>query len=158
MRLLAVASSLVLALLSARCATMSNGPMQRVHVDSNPSGATVETNECGPGSTKSATTPATMAVSRRATRFQFVFNKPGYHDRTVNLKRQLSRDADGRPKVLGLWCAECGSAEMVIMSYAYVMLLVPSLAVDFATGSMYELAPPRNVVHLRPEPGTSPQE
>jgi hypothetical protein len=158
MRALTVVTALVLALLCARCATMSNGPVQRVHVDSNPSAATVETSECGPGSTESATTPASISVSRRATRCQFVFKKPGYHDRTVNLTRRLSRDVDGRPKVLGLWCAECGSAEMILMSYAYVMLLVPSLAVDFATGSMYELAPPRNVVDLRPTPPAPAQQ
>jgi hypothetical protein len=150
MRPLVVVSALILASLSARCATISNGPVQRVHVDSNPSGATVETSECGPGSTMSATTPATISVSRRATRCQFLLKKPGFHDRTVSLTRHLSRDIDGRPKILGLWCAECGSAEMILMSSAYVMLLVPSLAVDFATGSMYELAPPRKVVDLRP--------
>ena len=158
MRVLAVASSLVLALLSARCATMSNGPVQRVHLDSNPSGATVETRQCGPGSTMSATTPATISVSRRATRCRFVLKKPGFHDRTVTLTRQLSRDADGHPKILGLWCAECGAAEMILMSSAYVMLLVPSLAVDFATGSMYELAPPRPVVDLRPARTAPPQQ
>jgi hypothetical protein len=147
-----VAAASVLALLSARCATMSNGPAQRIHVDSVPSGSTVQTSDCGPGSTATATTPATISVSRRATQCRLYFTKPGFAVHTINMNRRIARDEAGRPAVFGQWCAECDSAEMILMSWAYALILVPSLAVDYATGAMYELDPPRTVVQLRPSP------
>jgi hypothetical protein len=150
MRLGTIATAAVLTLLSARCATMSNGPTQRIHVDSVPSGSIVRTADCGPGSTAAATTPATLHVSRRATQCELRFTKTGYQDRVLRLSRHIARDAAGRPDVFGQWCADCDGTELVLMSWAYAIILVPSLAVDFATGAMYELDPPR-VVDLRPE-------
>ena len=149
------ATGCLLALLTMRCATLSNGPTQRVHVDSIPSGSTVRLSGCGPLSAESFVTPTTISVARRATQCSLRFSLPGYQERVVRLSRQLSRDVDGRPKITGNWCAGCGTAELALMSWAYVLLLAPSLAVDFATGSMYELSPPRSVVELRPAPPSS---
>lgn len=156
MRLLSIAAAAVLAILSTRCATLSHGPVQRIHLDSTPSGSTVRTVDCGPGSSMSATTPATITVSRRATRCQLRFVKPGFEERVVRLSRRIARDDAGRPAVFGQWCATCDSVEMVLMSWAYSLILVPSLAVDFATGAMYELDPP-TLVRLPPSPERKPR-
>ena len=149
MRRVAICLALVF---SARCATVVNGPTQRVRVDSIPSGSSVRLEGCGPGTAKVVTAPATVSISRRSTRCAFHFSLPGYQDKAVRLSRTLARDPDGRPSVIGSWCAGCGSADLAVMTWAYMLILVPSLAVDFATGAMYEQGPPQSVVELRPKP------
>ena len=53
----------------------------------------------------------------------------------------------GYGDVLDDFCPDCNSAtDLVGMSLVYAAMLVPSLAVDFATGSMFELSPSR-IVH-----------
>ena len=148
MRILAACLAI---LCTARCATMSNGPSQRVLVDTVPSGASVRVVDCGPGTSAVVTAPATIPVSRRATHCTFQISHPGYHEKVVRLSRSLARDADGRPAIVGSWCAGCSTADLAVMTWAYMLILVPSLAVDFATCAMYQQEPPRTVVELRPK-------
>src|SRR5215218_3306551 len=87
--------SVVLALSTTACATVHHGPMQRIQVDSDPAGASVRLIGCGPGTSEEATTPATVWVSRRATRCTVKLSADGYRDEIVLLRRAVS-DTTGR--------------------------------------------------------------
>ena len=82
----------VLALNLAACATVQHGPVQRIPVDSEPAGAVVYTEDCGPGSTKEATTPGVIWVSRRAERCALTFTAPGYDLERVVLTREIAEE------------------------------------------------------------------
>ena len=137
----------LIALAFVGCATVGNGPMQRVYVESAAPGTTVKLHGCGVLSTKTAVTPATVWVSRRSTQCRLLFRVPGQEDQSYRLIRHVSRRMRGYGDVLDDFCPDCNSAtDLVEMSLVYAALLVPSLAVDFATGSMFELSPSR-IVH-----------
>lgn len=77
----------MMGLLLAQCATVSHGPVQRIRISSKPSGAAVRLNGCGPGSTRTAKTPATVLVQRLATICTLTFTLPEHGSRTVPLLR-----------------------------------------------------------------------
>ena len=137
------------AVLTSACATIANGPTQTLIVESTPS-ATVKFSDCGPINPRPATTPAVVTVARRATHCRISVAAPGYQERVVQLERKLARDPDGRPSIVGGWCPSCDAVQIAAMSWIYFPILIPSLAVDFVTGAMYEVSPPRVVVELRP--------
>jgi len=70
-----------------QCATVTQGPMQRIRVGSKPSGVSVKLSECGVGGTETAKTPAIVFVNRRATRCTLTFTHPELGTRTVSLIR-----------------------------------------------------------------------
>jgi hypothetical protein len=80
----------VLALDLAACATVQHGFVQRIPVDSEPAGAVVYTEDCGPGSTREARTPGVILVSRRAERCALTFTAPGYKLEHVVLTREIA--------------------------------------------------------------------
>ena len=82
----------VLALNLAACATVQHGPVQRIPVDSEPAGAFVYTEDCGPGSTREARTPGVIWVSRRAERCALTFTAPGYALQRVVLTREIAEE------------------------------------------------------------------
>jgi hypothetical protein len=87
--------TLVLAVLAvnlAACATVQHGPVQRIPVDSDPAGAVVYTEDCGPGSTREARTPGVIWVSRRAARCALTFTAPGYQLERVVLTREIAQE------------------------------------------------------------------
>ncbi len=152
MRQLIFAGLVGLALLG--CATVGNGPMQRVQVESTSEGTTVRLQNCGLLSTKTAVTPAVVWVSRRSTQCRLFFSVPGQEDQSFRLIRHTSRTMDHYDDgmdVIGDLCGpdvkNCNSkSDLENMGFLAALLLVPSLAVDFVTGSMFELSPSR-VVH-----------
>jgi hypothetical protein len=79
-----------LALSLAACATVQHGPVQQISVDSEPSGAKVRTNLCGPGATKETQTPGVVWVSRRAERCTLTFTADGYVGKRVVLTRAVA--------------------------------------------------------------------
>jgi hypothetical protein len=92
----------VLAFFLVQCATVNQGPMQRIRVGSKPAGASVKLTECGAGSTDSAKTPAIVFVNRRATRCAVTFTLPEYGSRTVSLFRTgRALDLSGPPEGFG---------------------------------------------------------
>ena len=78
----------LLAFFLAQCATVTRGPTQRIDVDSEPAGASVQLVDCGVGSTATAKTPATVFVNRRATRCTMTLTLPEYGSRSVSLRRR----------------------------------------------------------------------
>ena len=82
----------VVALNLAACATVQHGPVQRIPVDSEPAGAVVYTEDCGPGSTTEARTPGVIWVSRRAERCALTFTAPGYQLERVVLSREIAQE------------------------------------------------------------------
>lgn len=127
------------------CATVRNGPMERIRVASSPSNAEVTLRNCGLWSTKKATTPAVVWVSRRSTQCRIVLDD-GPGEASVRLSRHVSRGMNGYPETVGVWCGDesknCNSAGDVIgVGLFSIVMFVPGLVVDFATGSMFELRP-----------------
>ncbi len=78
--------------LNVACATVQHGSVQRIPVDSEPAGAMVYTEECGPGSTTEARTPGVSWVSRRAERCALTFTAPGYELERVFLTREIAKE------------------------------------------------------------------
>ncbi len=135
-------------LLLSACTTVSNGPMQRVYVDSEPQGADVEVRNCGAMATKTIATPGVVWVSRRSTQCQLVVRKSGFTTEHVRLARHVAsamdRYADG---------AQAGFDSQESFSdglFVTALMLIPSFAVDAASGAMFELQPSRVVVTMKP--------
>lgn len=134
----------------AGCTTVSNGPMQRIRVDSNPQGAAVEVRHCGAMATKSVTTPGVAWVSRRSTQCELVFRNLYYEEQRVRLRRHTSRNMDAYGAGIDMVLDSSNNlGEVAVFGAA---LLLPSLAVDAASGSMFELQPNDLVVQLVPAP------
>lgn len=138
----------LIVLLTAACATVGNGPMQRIAVDSNPAGARVRLYNCGAMATKTATTPAVVWVSRRSTQCRLRVSLPGEEERVVRLVRHVSRNMKGYSEVAnGIWGPNGpvydGVDDFFYVGIVSAAVIVPSVAVDAATGSMFELAPSR---------------
>src|ERR1700682_34782 len=96
----------LLALTLGGCATVGNGPMQRVHVESAAEGTTVRLQGCGVLSTKSAVTPATVWVSRRSTQCRLLLSVPGQEEQSYRLTRHVSRHMSGYGDTVDAWCRE----------------------------------------------------
>lgn len=130
------------------CATASNGPMQRIRIDSEPQGVSVALKSCGAMATKTVTTPAVAWVSRRSTQCRLVFRKPYYEDAVIRLDRHTSRSMEGYET--GVDVVLDNSSKLSDVAVLGTVLLVPSLAVDAASGSMFELKPSEVLVRLVP--------
>lgn len=74
----------VLSLLLTSCATIINGPDQKVSIYSDPAGADIEINGVEAGKT-----PATFRI-KRAKDHVITLSKEGYHNNTTALTRSLS--------------------------------------------------------------------
>ena len=133
------AIALLCAMALSGCTTMTNGPMQRIYVDSKPDGAVVRLEHCGLFASKRVTTPAVAGVSRRSTQCALTFAIPEQPEQRVRLSRRASRNmalygstADffvDTTDTFGDWVA------------VTALFLVPSFVVDLATGSMFEQDP-----------------
>src|SRR5947208_7420641 len=144
----------LIALATAACATVGNGPMQRITVDSNPHGARVRLYNCGTMATKSATTPAVVWVSRRSTQCRLRVSLPGEEERVTRLVRHVSRNMKGYSAVANEICGPDGVACNSLDDFFYLgvvsaAVIVPSVAVDAAPGSMFELTPSQVYVDFK---------
>ena len=140
---------LVCALGLVGCATAQNGPMQRIRIDSDPQGVSVALKHCGAMATKTVTTPAVAWVSRRSTQCRLEFRKPYYEEQVVRLDRHTSRSMDGYGT--GVDVVLDNSSKLSDVAVLGTVILVPSLAVDAVSGSMFELKPNVVLVRLVPE-------
>ena len=125
-------------------------------MESTPPGAEVQLTRCGALSTKSAVTPATVWVSRRATQCRLHVRAPGYPARTVRLSRHVSRNMSGYSEVIRTFCGDiedCNSlSDLAFVGTVSLAVAVPGVALDFATGSMFELTPSHAEIDLRYPP------
>lgn len=161
-RLIAIACLCGLAL---GCATVRGGPTQNVAVTSEPDGAMV-TARCGRSTAATVTTPGTISVSRRAVPCEIVVEKEGYDAATVVLAREVSPRFWSNMKypplagvvagaLAGGDCSgggfgPCFSAEETGTVGAILGLVVGGigLAIDGATGAMFQRNPPEIHVTL----------
>ncbi len=132
----------------AGCTTVSNGPMQRVRIDSEPQGAVVIVRNCGAMASKEIKTPGVAWVSRRSTQCQLVFRKPYYEEQTIKLRRHTSRNLSSYEDAADILLdASHDFADVAVFGVA---LMLPSFAVDAASGSMFELEPSDVFARLAP--------
>lgn len=139
------------------CATILNGPNQTIHVETDPSGATVTV------AGESHTSPADLVLKRASKDLVVVIEKDGYVTRKVPLARGASRNtwlnfvglpagavagaAIGAQNSQGLDEISSGATGLAIGA-----LVVPGVlfAVDGASGSIHRLDPPFIAVKLEP--------
>lgn len=140
-----VAIALSILLFSLNCASVQQGPVQRVSIDSEPRGATVMARDCGVVARGEHVTPATVTVSRRATRCTLELIHPDFDVVAVSLRRTLSPRTAGNVQVAAavMEADWSGLDEFAIFGAAGLALFGAGLGVDFATGAMYEQNPGR---------------
>jgi hypothetical protein len=143
----------LLLLATTACATVNHGPMQRIYVDSEPVRATVQTRNCGPGSTRSVETPDVVWVSRRAKRCALTFRAAGYESKSVTLRRLVSTRTYDNARAFESLCdgTDCYSiSEWLAMLFVGGLVAGTGFGVDAATGAMFELQPSNVKVELAP--------
>lgn len=147
----------IVALNVTACATVQHGPVQRIHVESEPSGAEVLTTLCGPGSTKKALTPAVIWVSRRAERCTLLFSADGYESDRVVLTRAVADESLDNLEFFEI-CAEdvldCDDAWPFFFFGG--LLAGTGFGVDAVTGALFEQQPADVFVRLQPLEGPLP--
>jgi uncharacterized protein YcfL len=145
MRILLITISLIIA---TGCSTLTQGPLQRIEVVSEPAGATVEAADCG---TRIAPqqTPATVTVRRQARRCEITVSHQGYWKQSVQLTRKVSESVEWNLLALEAACSDCGSAS-VVLTAAALGVAAAGLLIDAGSGAMYELEPARLFVRLEP--------
>ncbi len=142
-----------LAFVLTACGTVQNGPMQRIHVNSDPEGAVVTAKGCGMvGPDERRVTPTVLFVSRRATGCTVRVAMDDYFPQHVSLTRKHSSRSDGNLAVMDLACAEgcAGVGEALVDGLAFMALAGAGYTIDYATGALYELQPSRLHVTLVP--------
>jgi hypothetical protein len=135
-----------LALTLGACATVQHGPVQRIRVDSDPAGAKVRTERCGPGATKEVRTPGVVWVSRRAERCTLTFTADGYVGKRVVLTRVLAEEFLENAEALDV-CLEldCDGGEWLVLGG---LIAGTGFGVDAITGALYQQQPSDLYVNL----------
>jgi hypothetical protein len=137
------------------CATTTQGPLQRIEIESDPSGAAVDATRCGV-SIGALETPTTIMVSRRAKTCLISISHSGYFTSNVPLERVISDRLGDNFEAMGIAnCDDCGRPFGEWMALVVVGLAgaLTGVAVDAASGAMYELQPSRIFVELEPLDG-----
>lgn len=152
---------LALLVTTTACGTLDNGPLQRVHVASDPSGALVEAAGCGGSSAGSQKrTPATLWVSRRATTCIVTVSLPGFQPETVCLTREVSGAVDGNLNAIGSACSpdeNCRQpADTVRSVLAGALASAVGIGIDALSGGMWEQVPSRVSLKLSCTPEADP--
>jgi hypothetical protein len=122
--------------------------MQRIDVTSDPSNAVVRTSGCGTRAV-SFTTPGHFWASRKATHCTLRFTADGYVPFEMTLRRIGSADAaiEAGAVVTDVLSDPGEFLETAIVAGAFIG---SSLAIDWATGGLYELSPSDFEVFLEP--------
>jgi hypothetical protein len=136
----------LLLLMLTGCATATQGPLQRIHIDSDPQGATIRAKQCGV-SIGAMETPATLLVSRRATRCEISLHRSNYEPVSVLLSRKWSERMEGNYSRE----MEINSADDLALAAFVAMGMAGGFLVDVVMGATYELDPSRVFVELVPE-------
>ena len=121
--MIARTAALALALGATGCATIVQGPDQRVFFETEPPGATVRT------ATQGCTTPCSLRLKRNRN-VDAQIRRPGYEPETVYVRYELD------PWILG--------------NIVFLPLAPLGGAVDIVTGAGFQLYPPFVVIPLRP--------
>lgn len=138
--------ALTLLAMTARCATVQQGPLQRIHVDSEPAGAAVKKEAgCGGPRMEPTRTPVTVWVSRRATTCRLSVWRQGYDREIVPLTRKLSDAVDGNFDPLN-------SAETLNEGLFLGLFSAAGLGIDALSGAMWEQVPSKLFVTLSRTP------
>lgn len=143
-----IRSALLLLALTG-CATMTQGPLQRIEIESDPSGATVDAIRCGV-SIGAMETPTTIMVSRRAKRCLISISHSGYYTSIVPLDRVISDRLGDNFEAMGI--ANCDDCHVALAVVGLTGALT-GVVVDAASGAMYELQPSRIFAELEPLDG-----
>lgn len=141
----------LLLVLSMGCSTLDRGPMQRVHIASEPEGATVELPRCG---VKDAglKTPVTVFIPRRVKRCSILLLHEGYEPARVMLERRRAENPAYLIETIDTLCGECDSLSDVFISVALGGILWGAArGVDKMAGSDYVLEPRDVEIALVPE-------
>jgi hypothetical protein len=142
-----LAAALTIALTG--CATVQHGPVQKIHVDSEPQDALVKTSDCGIGSTKEVRTPGVVWVSRRADKCTLRFSAPGHYTETVTLHREVADEFLQNVNVVGELC--CWDTDNSLTGLLLGGLFAGTgFAVDGATGAMFKQEPSALLIELEP--------
>jgi hypothetical protein len=142
-RLLAAAMTIAL----TGCATVQHGPVQKIHVDSEPQDAVVQTTDCGVGSTKEVRTPGVVWVSRRADKCTLRFSAPGHYTETVTLHREVAEEFLQNVDVVGEMCCWDSTLTGLLLGGLFAGT---GFAVDGATGAMFKQEPSAVLIELEP--------
>lgn len=139
---------LALLVTTTACGTLDHGPLQRVHVASDPSGALVEAAGCGGSSAGSQKrTPATLWVSRRATKCIVTVSLPGFQPETVSFTREVSGAVAGNLDAIGSACSpdeNCRQpADTVRSVLAGALASAVGVGIDALSGGMWKQVPSR---------------
>lgn len=143
---------LAFAITLTACATAHHGPMQRIYVDTNPVGAHVALAHCGALASSTATTPATVWVSRRSTQCTIALTKLGYKPLTVKLARHVADEMIDNATMLEVALDGVPHASDDVAAAMFVGTLgaATGFAVDAASGAMFVQTPTHVVVRLCP--------
>ena len=121
--------------LTARCATVQQGPLQRIHVDSEPVGAAVKKLPgCGGPRMEPTRTPVTVWVSRRATECRLSVFLTGYEKQIVPLTREVSDAPDGNFNPLN-------SAQSFSEGVFLGLVGFAGVGIDALSGALWEQVP-----------------
>jgi hypothetical protein len=136
---------MAVAFLASGCATMERGTHQDVTILSEPLGAWVETANCGLQKQPALMTPATIAVSRRASHCTIYVWKEGYDTVSARLQRRFEPAGDV------VVYAELVPPDDLFSSFMFLsVLMLGGLAVDSATGAAFVIEPDQIVIQLAP--------
>jgi hypothetical protein len=144
----------VLLLVSMGCATFERGPMQRVVIETDPPGASVELEACGVNP-EERTTPVTILIPRRVKRCSVLLLHDGYEPARVILQRRRAEPVPtGGAAVAEGICdlAECDSlTDLFVAATVGGLIYGVSKGVDAVAGSNWELEPRSVQITLVPE-------
>ena len=150
------AVSLVL-LLSMGCSTLDRGPMQRVFIETDPAGASVDLTRCGVRH-EELTTPVTVLVPRRVKRCSILLHHEGYEPARVMLERKRAENPAYFIETVDTLCGSCDSLSDFVFSVAFGGLLWGAArGVDKMAGSDYVLVPREVQIALVPEEPRQPE-
>jgi hypothetical protein len=138
--------SVALMLTLTACATVQHGPVQRIHVDSEPQNALVRTSDCGIGASKEVRTPGVVWVSRRADKCTLTFTSEGHYAEQVTLHRQMAEEFFDNAEIAADLC--CESDGWLGWFVAGAVVAGTGFAVDSATGALFEQHPSDVFVNL----------
>ena len=147
----------LLLVFSMGCSTIDRGPMQRVHIATDPEGAAVELTRCGVKDTD-LKTPVTVFIPRRVKRCSILLLHEGYEPARVMLERRRAENPAYLIETIDTLCGECDSLSDVFVSVALGGILWGAArGVDKMAGSDYELQPREIEIALVPEEPRNPE-
>lgn len=151
--------ALTIGVLTASCASVKHGTMQRIPVQTEPAGARVGI-DCGDAPRRAGElTPTVITVPRKADTCRLRLTKPGYEPEIVELRRVTSPAVYGNLNAAGagvevlvdsICCDDVAAAVGAFTLVTGAVVGGFGFAVDHATGAMYQHIPTHVAVELTP--------